>query len=1316
MLQKIFALVLGDTHHSSLRHKYRFCACHSKNPDQSSSSSKCNSNNGPCDVTSGGCNNRLCNTCSKLADVRNKNWKHGKHCPNRIHISNKNVSDQKENRESSENIVSKPCNIDQRILQEQKEKMEKWIKENVSNKSQDIERQNTNKVSARKGSGPAQHTISKIGRTYVKGNASILYNMALKRGNVTSDTDSSDSEKPPLKMTKPRHKRLDRIALHNSAKFTRKIQSSSDPEIKDSEIEKNPIVHVGKYNRAVQRQNVLPKIGYNFNNTVGVKNSQKLSDILGVLDKSGGPKVRISIDKIDEMFDGYASTDSESSDASTLCESDSEPESVIQKEDRKMGPQSKIPSNFEQNEEKHQCSKRERLPSICLESTSGMKVLFEGTGDNIIQDISGTPPNNENLTTKETVMDQTSGSETRSHTDLVGDGMRTSSNPDVIQAISIGADPSETGIIQNVNSGSHKNDEKESGISGDGSQTNLISQAENKSHMDNGSCSGHQSFQNQEILKEKPGSKVDCKKSIQSPEGVFQNRKQDQDCTLAGQNNGVGTRTGVCDSNPDHKSNPDFSQEGEMTNGLTCGSLVTIKGVHVMTQDITKGAKNDPMEDCALGAQQSPGSNVCKREIAHEHKSAFDCDESNKINADMNSKLENNHKANEPNDYGGGGWAIEQEFDKLEQCHRHGEQLYCNNNKIKALTTGKFSAYNDAIISQVDMDIKIMQCKYNVDKAGCEAGNECIGNSNGGVLEIDPTTHALVGGQNACIAHKNGPTEAHKYFMSDVKSDYFDSQSIGNQYLSYTQHDNDHEGDSHSINGVNMSGVNACSGKYFPNTASLGAETHSSKSNRAVHKSTADICECSHESDLICDKGVHYGCNACRNDGAIVGNPGVCQKGQEAIKAGNQGKINNKSEEDMKENIDHDKSMSGKKNPNHQIIKNISIDNNGLGGGDGAGADMSNGRLNERELKGSCTNLEYVELGEDNSNSSQSDLCHNGAQSGATLTAGNDGRDNRGLGVMVEVQVITNSDSGKLVDQSGNGNSAKEDMMYGTLGPERQWDHVKCEENGTLIGDHQVSVTPVSDPNSGGEAKEFQHVMEENVEPPANLTNNKNVKMRHEGTKMQSKCDRVSCGSLKMEKVGLEGASNMSSVVTTKAKSATDGSHSLLNTIASKIDESITCEPHLMAGQVDVHNMPNYVEPTSGFETGTGLGCPRTNDSECYQPNVQLIPSDILKDKMDVQIDGSPTADEPVLGPETFDGTRVTTGGEMKGQMACHQSTGNEAQEALVIASGLHDKFTSKSTFQSPIPEGRSIFRYRMLLLAVFSLNGCFCYKVKLLK
>ncbi len=31
-----------------------------------------------------GCADQSCTTCTKLADARNKNWKHGKHCPNRV--------------------------------------------------------------------------------------------------------------------------------------------------------------------------------------------------------------------------------------------------------------------------------------------------------------------------------------------------------------------------------------------------------------------------------------------------------------------------------------------------------------------------------------------------------------------------------------------------------------------------------------------------------------------------------------------------------------------------------------------------------------------------------------------------------------------------------------------------------------------------------------------------------------------------------------------------------------------------------------------------------------------------------------------------------------------------------------------------------------------------------------------------------------------------------------------------------------------------------------------------------------------------------
>ena len=187
-----------------------------------------------------------------------------------------------------------------------------------------------------------------------------------------------------------------------------KIQSASDPEIKDAGQEKNPVVYVGKYNRAVQRQNVLPKIGYNFNNTMEGKTSQKLSDILEVLDKNGGPKVRITAENIDEMFDGYASTDSESSEASTLCESDSEPESVIQKDDRKPAPQDQENPNCDPNEDQQKYN-RERLPSICLESDNGVQVLFKGQEPNINQDNSGAFLKNGDTTMEETRMtDQSS--------------------------------------------------------------------------------------------------------------------------------------------------------------------------------------------------------------------------------------------------------------------------------------------------------------------------------------------------------------------------------------------------------------------------------------------------------------------------------------------------------------------------------------------------------------------------------------------------------------------------------------------------------------------------------------------------------------------------------------------------------------------------------------------------------------------------------------------------------------------------------------------------------------------------------------------
>ncbi len=199
---------------------------------------------------------------------------------------------------------------------------------------------------------------SRLVRNSVRANSSLLTSLALKRANLTgSDTSDSDSERPPLKIGKPRHRRLDRIALHNSAKFTRKACPSLDKPSDSSVLavpgappisaQCNGVVHnpyqPGKHreiSRTLPNRAILPKIGYNFTNSIETKTRQKLDDILELLDKTG-PKVRINKDNIDELFDGYASSDS-SSEASTLCESDSDSESVIQIEhDKNIGEHEK---------------------------------------------------------------------------------------------------------------------------------------------------------------------------------------------------------------------------------------------------------------------------------------------------------------------------------------------------------------------------------------------------------------------------------------------------------------------------------------------------------------------------------------------------------------------------------------------------------------------------------------------------------------------------------------------------------------------------------------------------------------------------------------------------------------------------------------------------------------------------------------------------------------------------------------------------------------------------------------------------------------
>ena len=798
----------------------------------------------------------------------------------------------------------------------------------------------------------------------------------------------------------------------------------------------------------------------------------------------------------------------------------------------------------------------------------------------------------------------------------------------------------------------------------------------------------HESFE-----EEKKCLNVDCKKSIEGPEGVFQNTKQDQDCTFVVQDNGVGKRTRECDLDLDHKSKQDFSMEGEVSNGLTGCSPETVAGVHTMTQDITHSVKNGSCEDSVQRTQQSLGKSVYKRAIDCEHKSVFDCDESHKIKADMNSK-HGNYKANEPDSSG----AFEYETDKLDHQYRHclKQHHYCSDH-IK--TTGKLSAYNDAIKSHVDTDMKIMQSavsEYTVDitgSHGCSPVNERVGNCNSrtgpGEIGSTTTTHAYPEDQNACMVNGDTSHGTHTYCMLDVKFDYGDFQSIGNQYPDYKpQHSNDHKGDSHSITGDKVSGENACLGKHFPTAASLQPETHSSESNVAIHKSTADMF---YDSTVICDEGLLHGSS--ENKALIVEDPGVCQKAREAIKPGNCTENINKSEENMEENIQGDKSMSGMENFNNQkTMKCTTIDNDGFE----IEASVEGDRFNGEKLKGCHRNSEYVDLGKDVTNSSQSDLCHNGGQFGTTQTQAFDGRDTGGVCAMTQAKVITNSDTVKL-ERVVAGDSAavvENMMMNGTSTDGAQWNDGNCEQSGGPIE------VPEHDLISSGKRTEIHHGVEGEVDLCVDSGNNKQIDLGPESAKISSKFGHESCDSLEKAQVILEGALNVSSVVATKAKPDSDGPHSTHNTIANKIDGSngsvlcantaITCEPDLMAGPVDGYNMTNYMNPASGFQTldlrPDPKCCPtaiRTNDTKCSssdRPDVQLIPGDNLKDMMDVQIDGSHAADEPVPSPETTDGTRATTGAVIEGQMACHQSTGNEAQEVLVPASSLDDKCSTQST------------------------------------
>ncbi len=727
--------VSGDTHHNSLRHRYRFCSCHAKNSGQSVSF-KCSSNT--CDVTDRICTSRLCKTCSKLADVRNKNWKHGKNCPNRVHSSfTKNSVDHKEKRENAKNVGSgpKPCNIDQTKLQEQKEKMEKWIKENAENKAKEADKNSHAKIATRKSSGN-QHTISRIGRTYVKGNASILYNMALKRGNVGSDTSDSDSEKPPLKMTKPRHKRLDRIALHNSAKFTsRKLQNTQESEDKDAATDNNPVVHVGKYNRPVQRQNVLPKIGYHFPNTVEAQTSQKLSDILEVLDKNGGPKVRISAENIDEMFDGYASTDSESSEASTLCESDSEPESVIQKEDRKAPAETKQSSDASRDEESYEGKKRERLPSICIESDSGVEVLFEGT-----------PDQQENQdTSNDSLSEAKSAEETDTMIDDVGEG-RSHPEKDSDSSAKHRTEPGsilESSILE-TDADSPECQmvvpdviESQSGVEDDNTATNSIPADGNGIQMDNTSSESNADHNNPSVSKhsgcegQTPIGRRE--KSIVGPAGVFPlSVKQGQDyCSsaLEGQTHNSRTSDGEYDSHLDRTSRSDSCcEDEEMENVLTRGSSATIEGAQSLTQqegNIPAAIKHGPEEGCKARASQSRGNGICKSAIPAERKSSPDCEARHEGKADWNSK-QRDHKANGP----GNDWCRKQgktvPFDKCSgdenHCHNiiKDSQLQWSNEESASYQAHqdincrgpcetRLVVYGDAVLSQLDVDRSVIR-------------------------------------------------------------------------------------------------------------------------------------------------------------------------------------------------------------------------------------------------------------------------------------------------------------------------------------------------------------------------------------------------------------------------------------------------------------------------------------------------------------------------------------------------------------------------------------------------------------------------------
>ena len=747
--ESLLTSVSGDTHHSSLRHKYRFCACHLRNAEQSS---KCNSNIASCDAA-----DRLCNTCSKLADIRNKNWKHGKNCPNRVHSRcGKNTGEH--SKEKNKNASSKPCSVDQRKLEEQKEKMEKWIEENAANKAKEVNKPagSTNKTAARKVSGPTQHTISKIGRTYVKGNASILYNMALKRGNVGSDTSDSDSDKPPLKMTKPRHKRLDRIALHNSAKITRKIQNSKESE--ETVKEKNPVVHVGKYNRPVQRQNVLPKIGYNFINTMEEKTSQKLSDILEVLDKSGGPKVRISAENIDEMFDGYASTDSESSEASTLCESDSEPESVIQKDDRKPPVElaGTAASDARQEEPESECSelnhRRKKLPSICVESDSGVEVLFESNAHNKPGDncdgFAAVKDNNESLSVsssseiteeKVTEHNETSCCET-SEPPIYG--IRTDSEC----SRSTGKKSSQ---FNTDSSAGHTKVEIESnspdvGSGGNGwtsSQTNLINTPESECHIDNSHKSGNPSSGNHDSFPEPRPMETHAESVPRLGELSQGSESHDLDCSAE-----YHSDQSLKDQAPEENcvlgqnaSDEEVSIPGRTTNTRD-GQQHSAQGAQFVWPSTPKRTQLDTQTDNAHGFPQyscpeiiaekglvgdittedaeSPGNNGCCQEaITAEHKSTLHTDEKHRLSSDANSKYQGCRGKENTGDVEGnpypssdkhntgldGNYSLHQSEDLTPVSHANQTQYSRLKNSNVEVEKPNF-AYRDATLSEADLD------------------------------------------------------------------------------------------------------------------------------------------------------------------------------------------------------------------------------------------------------------------------------------------------------------------------------------------------------------------------------------------------------------------------------------------------------------------------------------------------------------------------------------------------------------------------------------------------------------------------------------